>query len=176
MIHFKELTSQDLTEDLLLKFQHQQKITKKWVKFDDQWEIVTVNDLRTWEPEKRRWISEYLRQQIERGGSVIAAFDGETIVGFCSIDGGLRGITANYSNLTMLFVDDRWKRNGVGKALFNEICLCARERKAEKLFISAIPSFETVAFYFSVGCVEAREHISAYIDTEQDRCLEYVLR
>ena len=49
------------------------------------------------------------------------------------------------------------------------------EMKADKLFISAVPSFETVAFYFSMGCQDTQELIEEYMDTEHDRYLEYSL-
>ena len=97
------------------------------------------------------------------------------LVGFACIDGELLGKTANYANLTMLFVDNEWKRKGVGKKLFHEICKCAVKMKAEKLYISAVPSFETVAFYFSMGCEDTKEVIEDFVDTKQDRCMEYSL-
>ena len=172
MIEVKELTVNDITPDMLSSFNHHQTITKKWVNSNEKWELAETFELREWNREKRIWISEYLRQQIERGGSVAAAFDGDVLVGFCSVDGRLAGKTVKYANLTMLFVDDGWKRKGVGKTLFREICQCAAGIKAEKLFISAIPSFDTVAFYFSMGCVDAKEIIPEYIDTDQDRYLE----
>jgi len=175
MIEVKELTVNDITPDMLSCFNHHQTITQKWVNNNEKWELSETFELREWNREKRIWISEYLRQQIERGGSVAAAFDGDVLVGFCSVDGRLAGKTVKYANLTMLFVDDKWKRKGVGRRLFDKICMCAAEMKADKLFISAIPSFETVAFYFNMGCEDARERISEYIDTEQDRYLEYSL-
>ena len=175
MVIFKNLTAQDMTEDLLLGFHHHQKITNKWIRNQERWEIIKFDDLRTWNTEKRIWISGYLCQQVRQGGAAVAAIDGEKLVGFCCIDGGLKGKTANYANLTMLFVDDNWKRKGIGRELFRLICRCAQARKAYKLFISAIPSVETIAFYFSLGCVDAREMIPDYIDTEQDRCLEFAL-
>ncbi|MDO4332488.1 MAG: GNAT family N-acetyltransferase [Eubacteriales bacterium] len=79
-------------------------------------------------------------------------------------------------SIFLLFVDDEWKRKGVGKALFEAICKCAFVNGADKLFISAIPSVETIAFYFSMGCTDAEEIITDYIDTENDRYLEYRLR
>ena len=91
------------------------------------------------------------------------------------MDGGLAGETARYANMTMLFVDDKWKRQGVGKKLFNRICMRAAEMKANKLFISAVPSFETVSFYFSMGCQDTQEFIEEFMDTEHDRYLEYSL-
>lgn len=99
----------------------------------------------------------------------------DLFVGFCCIDGYLYGKTAKYANLTMLFVDDEWKRKGIGKALFKEICKYAKKKNAKKLFISAIPSVETIAFYFAMGCIDAKEIITDYIDTKNDRYLEYLL-
>jgi len=175
MIVIKILTVDDIAPDMLLAFRHHQIITKKWTNVDNQWKLTDASDLREWNTAKRIWITAYLRQQIRRGGSVVVAFDGDTLVGFGCVDGCLEGKSSKYANLTMLFVDDDWKRQGVGKRLFERICICAQELKAEKLFISAIPSFETVAFYYAMGCVDAREIISEYIDTDQDRYLEYSL-
>lgn len=175
MIEMKDLTIHDITCDMLLNFNHHQIITKKWIKSNSKYELVEASDLREWDKEKRIWISEYLCQQIERGGSTVAAFDGDILVGFCCVDGYLSGKTAKYANLTMLFVDDKWKRKGIGRKLFDKICMNAAKMGADKIFISAIPSFETIAFYFDMGCEDAREIISEYIDTDQDRYLEYSL-
>ena len=175
MIKIKELTINDIFADMLLNFNHHQVITKKWVKKNQTWELTTTSELREWNDEKRMWISDYLRQQIERGGSVQGAFAEDVLVGFCCVDGFLMGNTAKYANMTMLFVDDNWKRKGVGKKLFERICLCAAKMNADKLFVSAIPSFDTIAFYHCMGCEDAKEIISEYVDTEQDRYLEFVL-
>ena len=174
-MQIKDLTIDDITPDMFLNFNHRQIITKQWVKYSNTWELAATSSIREWNKEKRIWIPKYLCQQIERGGAAAAAFDNDTFIGFCCMDGGLAGETAKYANMTMLFVDDKWKRKGVGKKLFNRICMRAAEIKADKLFISAVPSFETVAFYFAMGCHDAKEIVSEYIDTEQDRYLEYSL-
>jgi len=175
MVIIKDLTINDIYPDMLLNFNHHQVITKKWVKESGRWELTTTSELREWSREKRIWISAYLRQQIERGGSVVVAFAENVLVGFCCVDGFLVGNTAKYANMTMLFVDDNWKRKGIGKKLFERICLCAAKMKADKLFISAIPSLDTITFYCNMGCEDAREIISEYVDTEQDRYLEFIL-
>ena len=137
MVEIKNLSANDISSGMLLDFNHHQIITKKWVNRNSKWELVETSDLREWNKDKRIWISEYLREQIERGGSVVAADVGDILVGFCSVDGGLVGETAKYANMTMLFVDDKWKRKGVGGKLFENICICAKRMAAEKLFISA---------------------------------------
>ena len=174
-MQIKDLTTDDITLDMLLNFNHRQIITKQWVKCNNTWELTETSSIREWNKEKRIWIPKYLCQQIERGGAAVAAFDSDTFIGFCCMDGGLAGEGAKYANMTMLFVDDNWKRKGVGKKLFSRICMHAAEMKADKLFISAVPSFETIAFYFSMGCQDTQELIEEYMDTEYDRYLEYSL-
>ena len=175
MIEYKTLSVTDIVPDMLINFNHYQRIKKKWVRNNKVWELRDASDMREWNHEKRIWITEYLRRQIERGGSVVVAFNGDIIVGFCCVDGYLLGKTAKYANMTMLFVDDNWKRKGIGKKLFHEICKCAVNMQADKLYISAIPSVETIAFYFSMGCEDTKEMIADYMDTENDRYLEYLL-
>ncbi len=170
------LKIENISPGMLSHFQHCQCINQKYICTKGVWEIVAANELREWNTEKRIRITNYLQEQVAGGGSLIGAFFGDTLVGFCCMGGSLQGSAAKYANLTMLFVDDRFWRKGIGQGLFQAICKCALEKGAEKLFISAIPSVETVAFYFSMGCTDAGEVIAGYIDTENDRYLEYQLK
>ena len=175
MIIIKELTENDIYSEMLNDFNHYQVINNKWVNNRGKWELTPSYDLREWNKEKRIWITEYLQLQIERGGYLVAAFVEDILVGFCCVDGYLAGNTSKYANLTMLFIDDRFQKRGIGKKLFESICTYARKMNADKLFISAIPSFETVSFYLSMGCKDANEIIFEYVDTDEDRYLEYSL-
>lgn len=176
MFRIERVSANSISSDMLLNFHHYQVIDRKFIKINEEWKIEKTYELREWSLDKRIWITKYLCEQIARGGSVVGAFSGDILIGFCCVDGYLYGEAEKYANLTMLFVDDEFKRKGVGKALFNAICKCALANGAEKLFISAIPSVETVAFYFNMGCIEAKEIITNYIDTENDRYLEFELR
>lgn len=172
----KQLNTADIAPELLTDFAHCQKITKKWSKRDDVWELSDASILREWSTEKRIWITEYMCQQIERGGITVGAFYNERLIGFCCADGTVSGNSAKYANLTMLFVDDNWKRNGIGKLLLQEARKHAIKLGAEKLFISAIPSAETIAFYHKMGCVDANEIVEFFVDSEDDRYLELMLQ
>ena len=176
MFRIESISSDSISSDMLLYFHHYQIINQKYVKINGNWQITDANELREWDVEKRIWITKYLCEQSNRGGSVVGAFFGDTLVGFCSVDSYLYGETEKYANLTMLFVDDEFKRKGIGTALFKAACKCALDHGADKLFISAIPSVETIAFYFNRGCTDAEEIITNYIDTENDRYLEYKLK
>lgn len=168
----KRLHTSDISPGLLDTFSHSQKITKKWIKYREEWVLTDVSILREWSPEKRIWISEYMSRQINHGGITVGAFYGAQLVGFCCVDGVLSGDSAKYANLTMLFIDDAWKRNGIGKMLFQKACRHAMVLGAEKLFISAIPSVETIAFYLKMGCCDAKEIVEVFVDSEDDRYLE----
>lgn len=171
-IEIKQLNIACIVPELLKDFAHYQKITKKWVKRDNVWELTDVSLLREWSAEKRIWITEYMCQQIDRGGITVGAFCNERLIGFCCVDGTVSGNSAKYANLTMLFVDDNWKRNGIGKLLMQEARNHATKLGAEKIFISAIPSAETIAFYQSMGCVDATEIVEVFVDSDDDRYLE----
>ena len=173
----RKLQTEDIFPELLISFAHTQKITKKWVKAEGVWMLTDVSLLREWSPEKRIWITEYMCQQIERGGITVGAFCEERLIGFCCLDGTVvSGNTAKYAHLTMLFVDDNWKRNGIGKRLLHEVRNHAVKLKAEKIFISAIPSMETISFYLEMGCTDANEIIEVFVDSEDDRYLELAVK
>lgn len=171
----KQLNIVNITPELLKDFAHYQKITKKWVKRDNVWELTDVSLLREWSEEKRIWITEYMCQQIDRGGITVGTFCDERLIGFCCVDGTVSGDSAKYANLTMLFVDDNWKRKGIGKLLLQEAREHAKKLGVEKIFISAIPSAETIAFYLKMGCVDANEIVGAFVDSEDDRYLELMV-
>ena len=171
----RQLQTGDLSPALLDTFAHCQQITKKWVNRNGSWVLTDTSLLRQWSPEKRIWITEYLAQQLQRGGAAIGAFCDAQLTGFCCVDGSVYGNTAKYANMTMLFVDDHFKRKGIGQKLFQKACNYARQIGAEKLFISAIPSQETIAFYLKMGCIDAEEIIEGFVDSEDDRYLEIAL-
>lgn len=171
----KQLNTADIAPGLLNDFAHCQKIMKKWVKREGAWELSDASIIREWSAEKRIWITEYMRQQIDRGGITVGAFNDGQLIGFCCVDGTVSGNSAKYANLSMLFVDDNWKRNGIGKLLFQEARKHAIKLGAEKMFISAIPSAETIAFYLKMGCVDAGEIVESFVDSEDDRYLELMV-
>ncbi len=175
-ITIRLLTPSDIYPEMLESFQHKQIISNKWIKNGDHYELAKTYEIREWSKEKRVWISQYLCQQMNRGGFIAGAFSNSQIVGFSCLDGILEGISEKYVNLTMLFVDDEWRRKGIGKKLFQLMCICAENMKADKMFISAIPSYDTILFYFNMGCSDAQYIIDSFVDTEDDRYLEYILK
>ena len=111
MVKIIPLNTKNIASEMLFDFCHHQVITKTYIHDNNEWKTTDTYILREWSLEKKKWISQYLQQQIERGGFAVAAFDEDILIGFCSIDGCLLGKTAKYANMTMLFVDDRYKNS-----------------------------------------------------------------
>lgn len=173
----QELRQTDLNDTFLQNFEHFQTYHRIWKKTDDQWVLEETNSIiRKWDNEKRLWIPKYLGQKLDNGGYTFAAYLENKLVGFISLDGDHLGSSKQYMNLSMLFIDDRYQRRGIGKLLFDKCAKRALNVGAEKLFISAIPSEDTVAFYLAMGCKDAEEIIPDFVDTPYDRYLEFLLR
>ena len=175
MISFNitNFTSDTIPDDFLKDFAHHQEITRKWVRTEDGWKLEDTSIVWEWDAEKRVWLVNYMREKMQNGGAVIAAFLPEgQLGGFCCIGGEIAGETANYANLLLLFVDDRFKRHRIGRLLLQEARGYAKKLGAKKLFVSAIPSEDTIAFYQSMGCVDAKEIVKPFVDDEEDRLME----
>ena len=172
MIQYRNIIYDELSPDYFADFKHEQKWDRQWVKSNTEWTLRTTEGHRSWSVEKRVWISKYIRDQISAGGFAIGAFQEEKPIGFICINGT---IIDTYANLTMLFVDDNFKRQGIGRNLFQRAKEIATRMGAKKLFISAIPSEETISFYHSAGCKDTEKIVSDFIDTEADRYMEISL-
>ncbi len=168
----RKLISADLRLGLLDDFNHIQHWTEQWVRTDTGWQLQPLSGSRFWDKEKRSWMVSYLQEHLNRQGKLFGAFDGGRLVGFSAVDSP---VIEGYAALSLLFVDDQYKRQGLGGALFRRAAAGAKDLGARKLFISSIPSTETVAFYVAMGCTDAEHPIPAFLDSDQDRWMELPL-
>ncbi len=111
-----------------------------------------------------------MQKTVREGGVVYGAFDGDYLVGFFSIKNGLFGSRSGYLQLSNLHVSYEYRRKGIGKELFHLASQKAQEMGADKLYLSAHSSFETQAFYRSLGCVEALEYNHKLVAREPYDC------
>ena len=110
------------------------------------------------------------------GGFAIGAFAGERLVGFCSVNRAVFGSRHRYVSLDQLYVDNMYQGQGVGKKLFFLSAKKARLWDVCKLYICAGSSEDTLAFYKSLGCVEALEVNQQLFESDvNDMQLEYRL-
>ncbi len=173
----RELGHKDLKSDFVRAFAHEQVYGRVWKKQDGQWRLEAVESpaVRSWSAEKRLWVPEYLRDILAKGGCVLGCFTENALIGFLALDGCFGGAKGRTLNLAMLFVDDRYQRQGVGRRLFTAGMERARRMGAETVFLSAVPTEEAVAFYFAMGCGDAEEVVPEFVDTPDDRYLMFLL-
>ena len=186
---FKELSIDDLKDDLLDHFNRFQKINKYWKKNNDGVWILAdrknpVNGMEKpdniydddWDKnEKLMIINTKLRNSITNGGFVIGVFANNNLIAFANLQGNLFGQNNEYIRLTMLHVSKEYRNMGIGKELFRICTERAKKAGAKKIYISAHFSEETQIFYKKMGCIDAIElskDISEYVPGD-DRQLEF---
>jgi len=99
-------------------------------------------------------ISEVIEDYIEDyddGGTFIGAFDGEKLVGLSGIGGKLIGENKDMIQLTSLWVSNKYRKKGIGGQFISMMKEKAKQSGAEKLYVSAVSSKNTVDFYRGAG-------------------------
>ncbi len=85
---------------------------------------------------------------LDRGGTLVGAFDAERLVGFAIYRPHL---AEGVGNLSALYVSRDYRRRGVAAQLTGEVARLARTDGARRLYVSATPSAPTVEFYLGRG-------------------------
>jgi len=112
---------------------------------------------------------------ITSGGSALGAFDGEKLIGFCSVNPEIFGVKYKYVLLDQIFISLPYRSKGIGKQLFTRSAKEAPKFGAGKFYICAGSSEETLAFYKALGCIEAIEiNFELYEGDIRDIQLEYL--
>lgn len=98
------------------------------------------------------------------------------MIGLAAVSNHPIGSTGQYRQLALLHVSADVRGNDIGRALFIRACGEARALGAQKLYISAHSSEETIAFYRRMGCTEAQEYDAALVALEPCDCqMEFTL-
>ena len=87
----------------------------------------------------------------------MGAFDQHKLVGVASVENEVRGKTAAYNNLDILYVSSGYRGKNIGKNLLLFSKTQAKLFGADKLYLSATPTQHTVEFYLKNGAELARE-------------------
>ncbi|MBB6235868.1 GNAT superfamily N-acetyltransferase [Pedobacter sp. AK013] len=88
---------------------------------------------------------------IENGGQVFSAFDAEKMIAIASVENKKRGLLLNYCKMDILYVSKLYQGKGVASQLLDACKQAAKNFGAEKLYISATPTKNTVDFYLKRG-------------------------
>lgn len=92
-----------------------------------------------------------------RGGWFYGLFDSEKLIAVIVLDNRFIGHAQDQLELKFFHVDNSYRRRGFGRRLIEAAKNEARRRGARRLYISAIPSQNSMDFYLRMGCVITRE-------------------
>jgi len=152
-------------------------IKRAWRSVDGVKQWVEINWIDDDYPEGYKNHLNGLQKTIEGGGFAIGAFDDKALVGFASINRDVFGNKSKYVLLDQMFVDNKYQGKGIGKRLFRLSAENVKEWGVDKFYICACSSEDTLAFYKSLGCVDAAEINQKLLENdENDIQLEYDLR
>lgn len=85
---------------------------------------------------------------LDRNGTLVGAFDADSLVGFAIYQ---RDLAEGLTNLLALHVSRNYRRKGIASLLVAEIARLARADGARRVYVCATPSGPTVDFYRSRG-------------------------
>lgn len=170
MIEYRDLTEGDLCRELFDGFQRRQVVTDCWRRVDGRWTVRPDPFIDDWSEEDYRFLVECLRRTAAAGGLVRGAFLDGALKGFVSVESEPMGSRGQYLDLSGIHVSQDTRRQGIGRTLFQAALAFARDRGAEKLYISAHSAVESQAFYRAMGCVEAEEYDAGHVAREPFDC------
>ena len=121
-----------------------------------EYELAEINWTDESLPNGFEWHLDHFTKTIQ-GGKAFGCFDDDTLVGYATIDSRVFGQKGRYVLLDQLFVSKHYRNNGIGKTL---VALCAEQAGlfgADKIYLCAGSSEDTIAFYKKLGCKAAAE-------------------
>lgn len=170
MISYRELSADEINEELFVDFKRKQIVTDCWRKENGKWIIKSNPFIDDWSAEEYKFLVQCLKNTVIMGGLVCGAFSDGKLKGFVSVEGKPIGSEQQYLDLSSIHVSQDMRGKGIGRELFAAAKCFAREKKAEKLYISAHSAVESQAFYKAMGCVEAKEYNAAHVEKEPYDC------
>ncbi len=105
-----------------------------------------------WPPGEAEQYTPILLDCFDAGGWFCGAFEGDELLGIAVLEGRFIGLGRDMLQLKFLHVSRLARGRGLGVALFERARVIARERGAQRLYISATPSRHTIDFYLRRGC------------------------
>jgi GNAT superfamily N-acetyltransferase len=109
-----------------------------------------------------------LRDCFDRDGIFRGAFDGDALIGVSVVDTKLIESAPDHLQLLSLYVSRSLGGQGIGRKLFAEAAEAARALGAKALYISAVPTENTVNFYPHLGASLVAEPDPDLLDAAPD--------
>lgn len=112
-------------------------------------------EIPTWDDAELAGTLERLSRALAEGGVLLGVEDGATLAGAAVLGAArLRGERRRLE-LVFLHVGRPYRRRGLARLLFAEVCRRARQQAAEELYVSSSDVESAVWFYLGQGCVPA---------------------
>lgn len=132
-------------------------IKNVWRNIEGQLQLVEINWTEYELPNGLEWHMDRFRKTIESGGKAFGCFDGDTLVGYATVNSEIFGSAIKYVLLDQLFVSKDYRNHGIGKKLFSMCKKQSQDFGADKLYLCSASAEDTVAFYRKLGCQNATE-------------------
>lgn len=176
MPEYRTISEHKLNRTLFQDFVRRQEVTKCWRKEPSGWTIKDAPFIDDWSEADYQTLISCLRNTLQTGGFVYAAFSGGALKGFVSVEPKLFGGSHRYLDLSSIHVSMDMRGHGIGRSLFHAAAQWAKAHGGKKLYISAHSAVESQAFYKAMGCTEAQQYDQTHVNAEPFDCqLEYQL-
>ncbi len=167
---YRSLQEHEINRELFRDFIRRQVVTKCWRKEDGEWIIKDAPFIDDWTEQDYEVLIQCLKRTVRTGGLVYGAFYEEKLKGFDAVLPEIFGGENKYIDLAAIHVSQDMRGTGIGTVLFKEAKRWAKEKGAEKLYISAHSAVESQAFYKHMGCVEAAWYKKEHVEEEPFDC------
>lgn len=144
-----------------------QYIGRAWREVDGDRKLIDIDYLDPTWPNGYEVHYENLKATVSTKGEAVGAFDeADRLIGFVTVNRMVFGQSTSYALLDQLFVSRESRGQGLGKRLFLAAVEIAQRFDVDYLFICAGSAEETIAFYRSLGCIEAIERHNGYYESD----------
>lgn len=114
-------------------------------------------DMQGWPRGEAELCTPILHECFDRGGWFCGLFDENKIIGAAILDSKFISRGHDQLQLKFLHISRDYRKQGLGKRLFEMARAEARERGAQQIYVSATPSENTVDFYMRLGAAVTKE-------------------
>ena len=167
---YRSLQENEINRELFRDFIRRQVVTKCWRRKNGEWLIKDEPFIDDWTEQDYEVLIECLKRKVGTGGLIYGAFYEEKLKGFVAVLPEIFGGENKYIDLAAIHVSQDMRGTGIGTVLFKEAKRWAKEKGAEKLYISAHSAVESQAFYKRMGCVEAAWYKKEHVEEEPFDC------
>lgn len=157
LVEYYKLDKENFKEGSLDTFVRHQEVKECWRRINEEWKLMPIEFVEDWNKEKLRSKANVIINKIKNDWYGYGAFVGDDVVGFTIASYERFGSRNQYSELIFLHVSEPYRKQGIGKLLFNLIGEEAKKNGVERLYISVHSSKESQAAYGKLGCTLAEE-------------------